>query len=58
MSPLKNTPPNLVRDWFREKYSRWKKYLEEKIKEGKEMKILDEEITAKTINTVDKETLL
>jgi len=42
-----NGKANIVREWIRERLSRWIKFLEERIKIGIEKEILEEEVTTK-----------
>jgi hypothetical protein len=57
MSEFDNKRPNLVREWLRGKIKMWKNFLGDKIRIAKERKLIDEEVTLKTIKTVEKEVL-
>jgi hypothetical protein len=57
MSEFENKRPNLVREWLHGKIKMWKNFLEDKIRIAKERKLIDEEVTLKTIKTVEKEVL-
>ena len=57
MSEFDNKRPNLVRDWLRGKIKVWKEFLEEKIRIAKERRLIDEEVTVKTVKHIDKEIL-
>ncbi|MFO0118342.1 MAG: hypothetical protein ACK521_12290 [bacterium] len=57
MAEFDNKRPNLVREWLRGKIKVWKAFLDEKIRIAKERKLIDEEITLKTVKTVEKEIL-
>jgi len=57
MAEFDNKRPNLVSDWLRGKIKVWKEFLEERIRIAKERKLIDEEVTVKTVKNLDKEIL-
>lgn len=57
MGEFDNKRPNLVSDWLRGKIKVWREFLEERIRIAKERKLIDEEVTVKTVKNLDKELL-